>query len=133
MTLRDRIHDYYDALRNEEPLAPFFAVEPAPAKFGIQERLYGHEEITRALADQSRSTTDWRVDSTGLRVERRQGVGWFTDEVGFGWLDADAGERYDFDTRWSGTLVREEDTWHFVTMHVSVGYDFRAGRMDDAD
>ncbi len=133
MTLSDRIHAYYEALREEKPLAPFFAVEPRPAKFGIQERLYGHEEITRALAAQSRSTTDWHVESTDLVVGHRADVGWFTDEVEFGWLDTDEDEHYAFDSRWSGTLVRDDDVWRFVTMHVSIGYDFRSGRVDASD
>ena len=125
MSVRERICEYYEALRSEEPLAPFFAVEPAPVKFGVHERLRGHDAIASALADQSRTTTEWCVDSHDLTAYQTDGVGWFVDAVELGWTSSETGVRYEFDTRWSGTLIQEQDSWRFVTMHVSVGYDYQ--------
>jgi len=38
--------------------------------------------------------------------------------VGLAWTEA--GERHEFDTRWSGTLEHRSGDWSFVGMHVSV-------------
>ena len=35
------------------------------------------------------------------------------------WRDVDADRKYDFATRWSGTLEKRDDEWAFVGMHVS--------------
>ncbi|WP_335998586.1 nuclear transport factor 2 family protein [Halorientalis halophila] len=133
MDAADTIRAYYDALRAGEPLAPFFAAEragdPQAVKFGISERLVGVESIREGLRDQTERTVDWAVDSRALRVTERERHAWFADDVTMGWTDTERGIRYEFETRWSGTLERREtaDTspgtpesdWRFVGMHVS--------------
>ena len=117
---------YYDALRSGDDLAPFFAREPAVVKFGIGERLRGFEAIEAGLAAQTETTGEWLVDSERLRVTERDGYAWFADEVSMAWTDRPTGERYEFESRWSGTLERRPDAagrpdtpWRFVGMHVS--------------
>jgi hypothetical protein len=135
MNARETIRTYYERLRTGEPLAPFFAPDDgdtARVKFGISERLVGYEEIAAGLQSQTETTTGWHVDSRELRVTERDDHAWFADEVHMGWTDTERGVRYEFTTRWSGTLERRpgadaatnEDAepdgdWRFVGMHVS--------------
>lgn len=123
MSARNTIESYYDALRANEPLGPFFATphdgDDPPVKFGISERLVGVDEIRAGLRDQTESTTDWTVASGQLRVTERDRHTWFSDDVEMAWTDADTGARRAFDTRWSGTLERIDGEWRFVGMHVS--------------
>ena len=123
MDARATIRAYYDALREGEPLGPFFAAErpgdDAVVKFGISERLVGAERIHEGLAEQTESTADWAVESESLRVTEREEHAWFSDRVQMGWRDTEKGIHYEFDTRWSGTLERRGDKWRFVGMHVS--------------
>jgi hypothetical protein len=122
MDARTTVTEYYDALRAEEPLGPYFADERADeqfVKFGISERLDGSAEIRQGLRAQTESTTDWAVDSRALRVCERDQCAWFSDLVSMGWTDTDARMRYEFDTRWSGTLEASGQDWQFVGMHVS--------------
>ncbi|MFB6173900.1 MAG: hypothetical protein ABEI39_04580 [Halobacteriales archaeon] len=136
MGAADRIRAYYDALRSGEPLAPFFAPVDGAVKFGISERLDGYEAIAAGLREQTERTTDWRVDSRALLVTERECHAWFSDVVSLGWADTERQIRYEFETRWSGTLERRNDDgratapadgdtesadgeWRFVGMHVS--------------
>ena len=119
MTARERILEYYDALRAGDPLAPFFAESPSVVKFGITERLTGYEEIEAGLREQTRTTTDWTVESGALRVSDRPDHAWFSDDVFMSWVDTTDDREYAFDSRWSGTLHAHEDEWKFVGMHVS--------------
>ncbi|MHB9286062.1 nuclear transport factor 2 family protein [Halobacteriales archaeon Cl-PHB] len=122
----DTVRSYYDALCDGDPLGPYFAADEAVVKFGISEALRGHDAVGEALADQTATTTDWSVDSHGLLVEQRDDVAWFADEVSLAWTDTDRRIRYEFETRWSGTLVAESSSgypWQFVTMHVSTAGD----------
>jgi hypothetical protein len=113
------IEAYYDALRQSEPLPPFFATD-ALVKFGITERLTGYEEIEAGLREQTQTTDEWTVESHRLTVSERDEVAWFADDVRMAWRDTEADERRDHETRWSGTLSRKDDDWKFVSMHVSV-------------
>ncbi|WP_424018716.1 hypothetical protein ACOZ4N_04355 [Halorientalis pallida] len=133
MDAADTIRSYYDALRTGEPLGPFFADEQsgddASVKFGISERLVGTEEIRAGLREQTATTVDWAVESHDLRTTERERHAWFSDAVDMGWTDTERGIRYEFETRWSGTLERRaaegaptDDAagdWQFVGMHVS--------------
>jgi hypothetical protein len=122
------VRAYYDALVAEEPLGPFFA-DGEVVKFGISETLVGGEAVREGLREQSRTTTDWVVESEGLRVTEREGHAWFGDHVAMAWTDTERDRRHEFETRWSGTLERRsgdgEPTtdpaapWQFVGMHVS--------------
>jgi hypothetical protein len=118
------IRDYYDALRAGDPLAPFFAPD-AGVKFGISERLVGHDEITAGLRAQTETTTDWHVTSHDLRVTARECHAWFADRVDMAWTDTARDRRLEFETRWSGTLeagTGDGETTaspRFVGMHVS--------------
>jgi len=122
MDARETVLAYYDALRAGEPLGPFFADErpgeDAVVKYGISERLVGAAEVRAGLAEQTEQTADWAVTSEALRVTERDECAWFSDRVAMGWRDTEAGVRYEFDTRWSGTLALD-DEWRFVGMHVS--------------
>lgn len=119
------VRAYYDALRSSEPLYPFFAREESTVKFGIGERLTGYEAIEEGLREQTETTDGWSVDSDRLVVAERDDHAWFADDVFMAWTDTDRGIRYEFETRWSGTLERRDDDadvetdWRFVGMHVS--------------
>jgi hypothetical protein len=123
MHARERIESYYDALRTEEPLGPYFAAadpgDDDPVKFGISERLVGADAIRTGLRRQTETTTDWTVTSRALRVAERDRHAWFSDDVSMAWTDAATGERRAFETRWSGMLERRDGEWRFVGMHVS--------------
>lgn len=129
MDAEETVRIYYDALRAGDALAPFFAPEETIVKFGIGERLRGFDEIEAGLAEQTETTEKWVVDSNRLRVTERDEHAWFSDDVRMAWTDRETGDRYEFDTRWSGTLERRPDaesmgaagtSWRFVGMHVSV-------------
>ena len=144
------ICDYYDALRAGEPIHPFFADAGPVVKVGIGERLVGADAVAAGIAEQTRTTTDWAVESRDLRVgavgsdgriggdvgtgrgERTRAdeasdaaeFAWFGDEVFVGWTDTERSIRFEFVTRWSGAMARrggaEGNDWRFVEMHVSV-------------
>ena len=124
---RRTVSAYYDALRSGEPLGPFFADDEDVVKFGISERLVGGEEVAEGLREQTETTSAWTVDSRELRVTERDDHAWFSDDVFMGWTGTDPPIRYEFETRWSGTLERRDDAgevatdrpWRFVGMHVS--------------
>lgn len=119
------IREYYDTLRRGEPLSPFFAESDEIVKFGISERLTGYEEVEEGLRQQTQSTDGWTVESSALRVsEREDGYAWFSDDVFMAWTDTERRIRYEFNTRWSGTLSRRDDEWRFVGMHVSTTREF---------
>ncbi|MGA9402287.1 nuclear transport factor 2 family protein [Haladaptatus sp.] len=128
------VREYYEALREGEPLPPFFAAGESLVKFGISEQLVGYETVAEGLRKQTRESEDWTVTSSNLRVTERDRHAWFSDDVHMAWTDTDTetgtGTRHEFDTRWSGTLERrdseEEGTeeWRFVGMHVSVARPF---------
>jgi len=119
MTAETIVREYYEALRRGDPLAPFFAREGSAVKFGIEERPQGYDDIAAALERQTETTDEWRVDSTDLSVTERDGYAWFADVVGMAWTDTGTGERFTFDSRWSGTLEEHGGDWQFVSMHVS--------------
>lgn len=131
MDVKATVDAYYDTLRNGEPLYPLFAREESAVKFGIGERLTGYDEIREGLIEQTATTEAWTVDSDRLVVEERDNHAWFSDDVFMAWNSLERGIRYEFDTRWSGTLERREDDtfegdataidtdWRFVGMHVS--------------
>lgn len=133
MGAQSRVRAYYDALRDGDPLYPYFAPDESVVKFGIAEHCDGYGEVESALREQSRTTTDWTVESRDLRVTERDRHAWFADLVALGWTDVERSIRFEFDTRWSGTLERErrnrgesEDSpgdWRFVGMHVSTAGD----------
>ncbi len=120
MTVRECVEQYYEALRAGEPLGEYFADRPAVVKHGINERLVGYDVVVEGLADQTANTTDWTVTSHDLRCGQNGNTGWFADMVEMGWKDLERNTRYDFETRWSGSLLSSEGKWRFVGMHVSV-------------
>lgn len=113
------VRDYYEALRRGEPLYPYFLEAETTVKFGIGERLTGYDAVAEGLREQTRTTDDWTVDSSRLRVAERDCHAWFSDDVRLEWTDGELGVRRAFDTRWSGTLERREESWLFAGMHVS--------------
>jgi hypothetical protein len=113
------LRTYYDALRAGDPLAPFFADEPETVKFGISEALRGGEAVAEGLREQTATTTDWEIESHNLVADEPDGGAYFTDEVFMAWTDTEKRVRYEFETRWSGTLERLQAGWQFVGMHVS--------------
>jgi hypothetical protein len=133
------VRDYYEALRGGEPLHPYFLESDRTVKFGVGERLTGYEAVSAGLREQTATTEGWEVTSSRLLVEERSDGAWFSDDVFMGWNDTDAGVRYEFDTRWSGPMVRlgedelggEADPgpgrWRFAGMHVSVSVRGRHG------
>ncbi|WP_373325139.1 hypothetical protein [Halomicrobium urmianum] len=119
------VRRYFESLRNAEPLAPFFADDPDVVKYGLSERLVG-DEVQTGLREQTETTRDWAVESRALRVTERDAHAWFSDQVFMGWTDVERRIRYEFETRWSGTLERRtggevdpDGEWRFVGMHVS--------------
>jgi hypothetical protein len=125
------VREYYDALRQGEPLKPYFVASESTAKFGISESLFGYESVAEALEEQTEKTADWTVESRRLAVTEHGEYATFADEVTMAWTDLEAETDRRFETRWSGTLVRrdaldrdstdstEGPTWLFRTMHVS--------------
>ena len=125
------VRTYYDAFRNGRPIAPFFAREAMTVTFGIGDRLHGFTAIERGLTEQTATTDDWPVESDRLVVTERDDHAWFTDEVFVACYDLNREGRYEFGTRWSGTLLYRphgacvdpasdpETRWRFVGMHVS--------------
>lgn len=134
------VRAYYDALRQGEPLPPYFLADESTTKFGIGEAAFGYEAVADALESQTETTTDWSVESRRLSVAEDGEYATFADEVTMAWTDLEAGAGRRFDTRWSGTLVRRETVgsddgidssdaggangddapaWLFRTMHVS--------------
>ncbi|MCU4925691.1 nuclear transport factor 2 family protein [Halobacteria archaeon AArc-dxtr1] len=115
------VREYYEALREGAPLAAFFLEDDATTKFGVSEALYGYEAVASGLREQSETTGEWRVESDRLAVDVRGDCAVVTDRVTLAWTDQSTGIRRRFETRWSGTLVREEDSdaWLFHTLHVS--------------
>jgi hypothetical protein len=123
MNAETTVRDYYAALRAGESLGPFFAEGANVVKVGIGERLVGSDAVREGLREQTRTTAGWEVESRDLRVTEGEGHAWFADEVFMGWSALDRGIRYEFDTRWSGTLERDDGDWRFVGMHVSCSVD----------
>lgn len=119
MDAETTVREYYAALRDGDPLAPFFVEADSVVKFGLSERLAGYDAVAEGLREQTRTTTDWVVESDALVVETRGDAGWFSDGVFMAWTDTERGIRYEFDTRWSGTLLRVEGEWRVAGMHVS--------------
>ncbi|WP_254830538.1 nuclear transport factor 2 family protein [Haloglomus salinum] len=130
------VRAYYETLRNGEPLSPYFAEAPTTVKFGVGEQLTGYESVAAGLREQTRTTDGWQVDSRRLVVEERDCHAWFSDDVFMAWTDTEKRVRYEFDTRWSGTLERKDsdaadDTtddgpaWLFTGMHVSTAVEGR--------
>ena len=117
-TAEGTVRNYYESLRNGEPLTPYFAGGEETFKFGITERLFGYDEVEKALTEQTRTTENWTVGSHGLSVAERDEHAWFRDTVRMAWEDTQKERSYDFVTRWSGTLEKHEG-WVFVGMHVS--------------
>lgn len=119
-TAEETVRSYYDALRKGEPLPAYFADGEGTFKFGITERLFGYDEVEKALREQTRTTEEWTVESNDLRVTESDGHAFFADLVRMAWKDTEKERKYDFETRWSGTLERLKDGgWVFVCMHVS--------------
>lgn len=123
------VETYYDALRDGEPLAPFFADRADVVKVGISERLVGADSVANGLASQTARTTAWAIESRDLQATTDDDHGWFADDVLVAWTDTERSVRYEFDSRWSGTVARlgdrdaadeRFDGWRFVGMHVSV-------------
>lgn len=129
MTPAETVRDYYAALRNGEPLAPYFAARPDLVKFGVSERLDGREGVREGLREQTAATDDWTVESRRLQVTRRGPVAWFSDEVRLAWTDVETARRHDFETRWSGVLERPDGDgdgrrdWVVAQLHVSAPHD----------
>lgn len=123
------VRAYYEALRAGEPLSPFFGEGESTVKFGIGERLTGYDEVRAGLRAQTETTEEWVVDSRRLVVDGDGDHAWFSDDVSMAWTDTERDHRYEFDTRWSGTLQRRADDadlgtgWRFVVMHVSTEGD----------
>ncbi|WP_455449186.1 nuclear transport factor 2 family protein [Natrinema thermotolerans] len=121
------VRDYYDTLRNGDPLEPYFLADESTVKFGISESLFGGEVIRSALGEQTETTADWAIESRRLVVDRREAVATFADEVTMAWTDTEGGDRRRFGSRWSGTLVPTDDSsapdWQFALMHVSAPHE----------
>ncbi|QLK27144.1 nuclear transport factor 2 family protein [Natrinema zhouii] len=120
------VREYYEALRDGDPLEPYFCDDESTVKFGISESLFGGSEIAAALEEQTETTAEWTVESANLVVDERDGFATVADEVTMAWTDATTGERYRFESRWSGTLVEcdpddgsSASEWRFAVLHVS--------------
>jgi hypothetical protein len=138
MDALETVESYYDALQAGDPLHLYFLESARTVKFGVGERLEGYDAVADGLREQTRTTEGWEVESGNLLVEHRGDHAWFSDLVFMGWSDTAANVRYEFNTRWSGTLVeldapeREHEVdplaatpWRFAGMHVSTSVQGR--------
>lgn len=135
MDIEDTVRAYYATLRRGGALPPFFLESSDVVKYGLSERLAGYEAVAEGLREQTRTTDGWTVESRALVAGERADHGWFSDEVFMAWTDLDRDIRYEFETRWSGTLVRVEGAdrpddgsvgpgpWRFAGMHVSTAQE----------
>jgi hypothetical protein len=128
MSPEGTVRAYYDTLRAGDPLHPFFHESPTTVKFGVGETLSGYEAVAAGLREQTATTADWTVASDALVVGSEGDSAWFADRVHMAWTDTEAGVEHEYDTRWSGSMVREDGEWPFTGMHVSV--PARAGEGD---
>lgn len=119
MSAEETVSDYYEALRRGEPLYPYFLESPETYKAAISTAYEGYDAVAEGLREQSRTTTDWTVDSRSLSVVEHDGWAAFSDDVGLAWTRTEDEERREFDTRWSGTLEARDGEWVFLEMHVS--------------
>jgi len=134
MSAEDAVLEYYEALRRGEPLYPYFVESPDAHKVAVSTAYDGYEAVAAALREQTRTTTDWVVDSAGPSVVAGDDWASFNDDVSLAWTRTDAPDREDagdgpaaddeavgheFETRWSGTLVERDDAWLFLELHVS--------------
>lgn len=120
MSAADAVQEYYESLRRGEPLYPYFAEAGDVVKFGVSETLVGYDAVAEGLRQQSRTTTDWTVESRDLRIHEADDAAAFADRVRLEWTDTESGEHHAYDTRWSGTLKRRDEEWLLTGMHVSV-------------
>lgn len=123
MSAEETVREYYESLRRGEPLYPYFLESCETVKVGIGERLIGYETVAEGLREQSRTTDDWTVGSTDLRTTETGDTASFSDTVQMQWRDTTAERWLDYETRWTGTLVRRDEEWQFVVMHVSASVD----------
>ncbi|MEF8782601.1 MAG: nuclear transport factor 2 family protein [Haloarculaceae archaeon] len=123
MDAETTVREYYETLRAGDPLSPYFADDERAVKFGISETLRGGPAIAEGLREQTETTAGWEVESQNLVVGEREGWAHFADEVFMAWTDTEKRIRYEFDTRWSGTLEQCDGGWQFVAMHVSTAGD----------
>jgi hypothetical protein len=132
MTVEDVLLDYYEALRRGEPLYPYFVESADAHKVAVSTAYDGYDAIAEALREQTRTTTDWMVDSAGPSVVTGDEWASFHDDVSLAWTETEAldgderddardddGVRHAFETRWSGTLVERDGGWSFLELHVS--------------
>ncbi len=152
MAVAPLVRDYYGVLQDGDPLYPYFRESPATVKYGLSETLRGYDAVAEGLREQTRTTTDWTVESRNLTTGTRDGLeqsagdgpvqsaggatgngsgdggatgnggkdagaacGWFADDVFMAWTNRDRRTSYEFETRWSGTVVDGE----FAAVHVS--------------
>ena len=122
----ETIRRYYATLRAGEPIHPFFVDDGPVVKVGIGERIVGADAVASGLRQQTETTHDWIVESRDLHVgtgdpcgEGTDGMAWFGDDVFVAWTDTERGVRFEFETRWTGALIRRGGEWRFVSMHVS--------------
>ncbi|ESS10654.1 MAG: SnoaL-like domain protein [uncultured archaeon A07HR60] len=135
MSPTERMREYYETLRQGDPLSRFFAESPGIVKCGISERLVGYDAVSAGLSEQTKTTDDWVVESHNLSVTDRGEYAWFGDVVRMAWTDTGTGVENDFLSRWSGAMERSDDGWVFVEMHVSrsVGRDGQAQPVETAN
>lgn len=122
MNPEETVRDYYEALRRGEPLYPYFVERPETWKAAISTEYSGYDAVSEALREQSRTTDEWTVESEALSVTDRGELALFDDAVRLAWTDVQTGERFGFDTRWSGALEPldgDDVEWGFVQLHVS--------------
>lgn len=121
MSAEDLVLDYYEALRRGEPLYPYFVESSDAHKVAVSTSYDGYDAIAEALRDQTRTTTDWVVDSAGPSVVAGDDWASFHDDVSLAWTETtdDEAAGHEFETRWSGTLVERDDAWLFLELHVS--------------
>ena len=121
MSAEDAVLEYYEALRRGEPLYPYFVESPDAHKVAVSTAYDGYEAVAAALREQTRTTTDWVVDSAGPSVVAGDDWASFHDDVSLAWTETtdDEAVGHEFETRWSGTLVERDDAWLFLELHVS--------------
>lgn len=119
------VRAYYHAIVSGEPLARFYATDEEAGDLGPAvkvgsgrgEVFIGYAAIAAEVERVTMTFTRNRLASRALIARRRDGLGWFADQVW--WSGDDSGMPFGSLTRWTGVCLRCPTGWKLLQLHVS--------------